>query len=735
MNLFVNTLIQWNEITENDGNPIVERVLFNNREFVVTINVFSKAGLPMIRKYDEMEGVFLNSGFQILEKEPFRDFLIPEESISEKHKKYRDEAWEMISEVTELPELCAYMPKIRGKLINDISKKFGKEKKSVYRHLEKYWKRGMTKNALLPRFTNCGGRGKSRVGDSANDTKLGKPSALSSALGVNRGIRITFETKKYFKRALRKFYENKQKPSLQEAYQKTLENYFNCGYDLKGDIAVPIIKPINEIPTFHQFRYYYETEYQNPIRETKARQGEINFQLRYRSLFGNSTDMAFGPGSLYQIDATIVDLYLVSSFDRSRIIGRPVLYLVIDAFSRMITGIAVLLAGPSWLGAMLALDNVVADKVEFCAEHGIEITEEQWNCRFLPEAILADRGEFEGYNADNLVTSLGLTVHNTSPYRGDLKGIVERQFRILNEKFVHFEPGAVIKHRERGEKDYRLDAALTLKEFRTLMITHILLHNQDRYLKSYRKDEFMIADNVERFPATLWNWGIQNRSGHLRTLPRDVVRMNLLPRREVIVTPQGLHFERELYYVCDPIFQAGLMMRKKGRKSPKVTVAYDPRTTDYVYLPSLDNREVTVCPLTAAAKTFIGRDFYESQAYFNQETQNTELSLPQQIQSRSQFHAIQNHVTEDATKKTSEALENTREMSARQRTKGIRENRTLENKVEQTKNSLIYIPQIDGSNSVGSVINNQAVEETYVSPTSNADKIREIRKQKRGGVK
>jgi len=448
--------------------------------------------------------------------------------------------------------------------------------------------------------------------------------------------------------------------------------------------------------------------------------------------------MAFGPGSLYQIDATIVDLYLVSSFDRTRIIGRPVLYLVVDVFSRMIVGMAVLLEGPSWLGAMLALDNAMSEKAAFCAEYGVEISPEQWNCHHLPKAILADRGEFEGYNADTLVFSLGITIHNTASYRADLKAIVERQFKILNEKFVHFEPGAVIKHRERGEKDYRLDAVLTINEFRTLMIAHILNHNQSRYLKHYRKDEFMIADKVARFPIDLWNWGMENRTGHLRTLSRDVIRMNLLPRKEISVTPQGLHFERELYYSCDPLLEAGLMMRKRGRKSPKVTIAYDPRTTDYIYLPGSDKREVTICPLTPAAKTFLGRDLYEARAYFNEETQDAELSQTRQIRSEAEFHAINNHVTENAIEKAGEAHEKAGDLPKSQRTRGVRGNRALENELDR-KNNRWEFGQNKTANKVSSSnghnLENLGSEENYVVPLSNADRIREIRNQKKGGRK
>jgi hypothetical protein len=70
--------------------------------------------------------------------------------------------------------------------------------------------------------------------------------------------------------------------------------------------------------------------------------------------------------AMYEIDATIGDVYLVSRFDRNKIIGRPVVYIVIDVFSRMITGVYIGLEGPSWVGAMMALANATAPKVEYC---------------------------------------------------------------------------------------------------------------------------------------------------------------------------------------------------------------------------------------------------------------------------------------------------------------------------------------------------------------------------------
>lgn len=225
---------------------------------------------------------------------------------------------------------------------------------------------------------------------------------------------------------------------MQDAYQKTLEKFFHKGYDLLPDgTLVPFLPPSQELPTFGQFRYWYEKE-QNLTQALSTREGKRRYNLRHREVLGDSTQMAFCPGSIYQIDATIGDIYLVSSLDRSRIIGRPVIYVVIDVFSRLIVGISVTLEDPSWVGVMQALENTASDKVSFCREYGIEISDKDWPSHHLPEMILADRGELEGYKADNLVNSLNVRVSNTPPYRADWKGIIERNFRLSNDKAIHW---------------------------------------------------------------------------------------------------------------------------------------------------------------------------------------------------------------------------------------------------------------------------------------------------------
>jgi hypothetical protein len=58
--------------------------------------------------------------------------------------------------------------------------------------------------------------------------------------------------------------------------------------------------------------------------------GQIRQTLSGRAKSGDSAQMAAEPGSVFQVDATPVDVYLVSSRKRNSIIGRPIIYFIHD---------------------------------------------------------------------------------------------------------------------------------------------------------------------------------------------------------------------------------------------------------------------------------------------------------------------------------------------------------------------------------------------------------------------
>lgn len=722
MNLWVNMLLEW-------SNPYlesrIERILWIDQSGtdVVTIEINQPRALPIWQKSLELETEIASQNANILTVDPYATLLRPENTISQKYREFRERAWEVIAPLVE-SELV-FHPDSRGTLIKATVERTGRTKATIYSYLRRYWQAGQTKNALLPQFDKRGGKGKQRL---SGTCKRGRPSSLSRIVERPLGVNVDAEIREKFRRGIKLFYENQQGRNLKEAFQLTLEKFFHQGYQMESGVLVPVLPPASELPTFAQFRYWYEKE-RDCSQSQVARVGQRRFNLSHRAVLGDSTGMAFGPGSLYQIDATIGDIYLVSSLDRTRIIGRPIMYVVIDTFSRLITGFSVSLEGPSWLGAMLALENTTTDKIAFCQSYGIEIDEADWPSHHLPEAILADRGELEGYNADNLVNALNIKVSNTPPYRADWKGIIERNFRTLDQRMIHWIPGAIHRARERGDKDYRLDAILDLHQFRQLMIWCILDYNKNHRLDWYRMDEFMIAEQVAPYPIELWNWGVRYRSGHLRTMASEIIRLNLLPTAEATVTHRGIRCFG-LLYTCDLAWREQWFVKAREKGNWKIPIAYDVRSLDTIYLRLNDKKQLEPCQLIEADKTFRNRDWHETIDYFEQQKQAKEASRTRQTQIKANFHAQVEQIVSQAQQQTENAGSFG---SNHSRLQGIRKNRQLEREHERQtqawKLGVEEIPPQLGQSIPDLSTSNDSDKCEYIGPPSPIEKLRQLRKE------
>src|SRR5699024_11881833 len=99
----------------------------------------------------------------------------------------------------------------------------------------------------------------------------------------------------------------------------------------------------------------YKKKQEKQKKNIQFRKSTKEYELNHRPILGNSKSETNGPGTRFQIDATIADIYLVSSLDVNKVIGRPVIYAVLDVYSRIITGLYVGLECPSWIGVLLDL--------------------------------------------------------------------------------------------------------------------------------------------------------------------------------------------------------------------------------------------------------------------------------------------------------------------------------------------------------------------------------------------
>lgn len=718
--LYENMVVEW---TVSDSEErFIERILWisPSKDVVFSIAMQDDKAFPVMKTYSEYVVGFeshlckhvewINGNIPLLESE-----------IDSLDLNIRDKSWDAIKEVVQDEPQC-YDKSYRGARVREALERTGLHKSTIYRYLRRYWQGGKLKNALLPHYSNSGGYGNERE---PKGKKRGRPRKFEDA---PTGINIDEETKQLLRSGIRLFYNNKDKAPLKHAYQKTLEKFFATGFRQDGHAVIPVLPPPEKLPTFGQYKYWFNKEMD--LEETlQSRHGKKRFALEYRPILGSSTYESFGPGSRFQVDATVADVYLVSEYRRDWIIGRPIIYIVIDVFSRYIAGIYIGLEGPSWIGAMMALANTTADKVQFCAQYGIHIEADEWVSSHLPQKLTADRGELEGEKPSHLIDVLGVDVENASPYRADWKGIVEQQFRLTNLRSIRFIPGAIKeRYRERGERDYRLDAKLTLREFTQIMIRNVLYHNNHHHMLWYDRNEFMVADDVAPIPRDLWHWGIVNRNGRLKKQPEHIVKLNLMNQGEAIVTAAGIKF-KGMHYSCESAMREQWFIKARAGKTWRVKVSYDPRSTNEIYLWLDHGRRFEPCTLLEREERYLNKRFEEVEDLLEIERHQGRQQEVNNMLSKIDLDAHTKAIVDTATKKTNEAIQHS-EVSASKRVKGTREHRSTEKALNREQEAF----QLSDKTSVNESPKNNVVplsrnenneqKEAYIPPANKLSSIK-----------
>lgn len=662
MDFVINKLIKWNK----ENFIKIVRILWVENGWIYLIDINSN-NMPYLRSVAEIEIEIANGNAEFYKEDPYCA-VFNEEDIPQRHKEIRNKAWEAIKDLVEdMPQI--FQSLYRRRSIREAAKKYSISETSIVGYIKRFWKRGQIPNALLPDYSICGGRGKEK---SSNSTKRGRPRKYIEVVG--EGINITEDIKKIFRISINKFYYTTAKNSLTLTYELMRKEYFTESYEIKNGIRIPIIKSQYEVPTFGQFRYWFEKE-RNIKKEITSRYSNKKFQKQYRAITGNALDGVFQPG-IFEIDCQVADVYIVSRFNRNWIIGRPAIYAVIDKFSRIICGIYVGLESGSYTGAIMALFNAATDKVEYCQEYGIEITEEEWPTNYLPETIVADRGELEGGNIENLVTMLNIKVQNTPSYRADLKSTVERFFGLTNERTKPFMPGTInLNGRERGDKDYRISAKLDIYQFTQIIIKSVLYHNNYYHLDNYKREQAMIEDNVICTPVNLFKWGISNRGGTLRSVPEDVIKFALMPSDTAVVTPKGIKF-KDMYYASEQMLKGQDFIKARTYGTWSVKISYDPRKMEYIYVHGETPKSYEKCFLLESSSRYKHKMLEEIEYLLEVEKigqkKNKDSVAQAKVQLITEIDCIVKHAENDFKKET-EPLE-----SGTHRTKNIRKNRQIE---------------------------------------------------------
>lgn len=430
---------------------------------------------------------------------------------------------------------------------------------AYYKSINQYIAYGCVKNSLLPFSLRNVGSNYLHVKDNdCENPKRGRggknnESSRSKSMGITLAIKIQIASvcmyvkKKKYKRI-------------------NITNLFNLYKDryqvneIVGPIGqtIRIPKPENEGITYQQFRYHFRIAIDD---ETFLRlaHGDLSYDKDFAPRSGVARDGVIGPSHRYEIDSTVLDIYVRYPYDNSgrSSMGRPVVYFVIDVYSTAIVGMYIGFTGPNWEGAAEALINAFSNKVEFCSRYGIQISEDDWCCSHICIQIAMDNGvDYPEANRAQLIKStIGIeTMMLLALFRGDAKGICERKFKTVTEDVIDNESGAVQKVPRREDNHPSNESLWDLESLTKVLIEEIIYHNKSsERLKLHNFD--MASNGVGITPLAIYKYAItREMNGGRKTTAKDLAdaRWALLREHTATVDAEsasikldGLHYDAD----------------------------------------------------------------------------------------------------------------------------------------------------------------------------------------------
>lgn len=640
--LGINTILSPGVGSELLEGPV--RVLGFRNEWVIVIEL-----VPGPRKPWILDKSFLlseiDSGAAVIDLEiPLKFMIRHEDEISQKEKNSRDHSWNLIRGLVEGKSASDVLVDSFGSDVKSHAEMMGVDRKIIYRLLFRYWGLGQVKNAFLWNTSKCGGRGQPKSRESG--IIPGRPPKYRGAIIEDRAIILDERHLSAIKLAYGLFASGKC-GSIVECFNWMLDKFYTETFadGSKGDVIR------GSHPTIGQLRYNGK-KFFDKLYVLKNRRGSIRWNKDYRPLVGEASQGLVGPCHRYEIDSTIADVYLVHRINRNWLIGRPVLYVVVDGYSRMIVGVHVGLEGPSWNGARHALYNAYTPKKDFCSRYGIDIDESEWPCFHLPVELTADRAELLSEAGETMSNTLGTVLNIPPPYRPDWKGIVESRFRLINEKLdIKFIPGGVDARRlERGDRDYELDAVLDLDEFTRMVIAGVLVHNSNLRLPHLQTPE-MIAEDLDPTPINIWNWAMSHNMVNTKVVSQAELKIALLPSQECRITRGGIQFQGVLY-TCELAKRESWMAESHNFRSRYVRVWYDPNSIENCWVKDgADFQPLTIVP--QQAKKYSGYRMEEVVDFLNATRQVSPDARYQALNRSAKLKALQEDTISVAKEKKS----------------------------------------------------------------------------------
>lgn len=267
------------------------------------------------------------------------------------------------------------------------------------------------------------------------------------------------------------------KPGM--AYDAVLRRYFREPVEAPDGSSVKMVTlPEEERLVSYKMLYNYIRKHTEDY-SCKGKD-ERDKQNNDRQLVGNSKTGVYELGQIVEADEMELGCYVVDQNDGETVLGKAVVYCMVEVLSGICIGAYVSLENNSMRGFQQVFLSLLEPHKNQTKGYNIDYDEEDWPSMIVPNEIRCDRGsEYMSKSYSKAMGELGIRNTPVPPGCGSLKGVVE-SFNGLVQTYLkaQLKNNGYVEDKYRGGDLAKGDACLTLEEIRGLVYQSVILYNR-----------------------------------------------------------------------------------------------------------------------------------------------------------------------------------------------------------------------------------------------------------------
>jgi hypothetical protein len=493
--------------------------------------------------------------------------------------KVRDRNWAFLAPLVEGGGLALMLKAHRHRLVMARIADHGGtvSRCNAFELLRRYWRRGQIREALMPEYRKCGGRGKEKTRGSL---WLGRVPD-----GADRKGRLPLDGEKLAEAVT--LFTNLKKQNLRasRAYERVAKDIYGTTISVRGHEGRIIPEDPGRIPNYNTLKYHVRKQ-QTADQDLVARIPEREYNRKHRPVGGRSSAKIFGPGQVWQIDATPWPEKVRSRLDSAVTIGTATVFFVVDAFSQVIVGFYVTLHAERAVGALMALANALSDKDEYLRSIGVDPRDSGFPKPHGCARILSDQGKaFTAQLVEDGAKHLRIDKADTPPFRPELKPEVEASFWRTQQGHRERYPDADAFGQGRPVHDK--DGICTLPDLEKRIALAVMRANATTVIKSL-PDNWVSPDGTNPTAIQLHEFGLSMVAP--RSFTEEQVILALWPRGTLRWNGKHLALQEQgLNYRVEP--RSSISMIRNNDSAERVyPCVYNPRDMSEVRILTKDGR-------------------------------------------------------------------------------------------------------------------------------------------------